>query len=141
MLFAQATRFRASLVVIHNLGLLHLPRPLPLNWVLQWVLVPKLDIQYDHTSAEWINERTEFSGSSYCPGDPKVAIYPSCYWYYDSPGTTSWTHQWFSAAENDYGPWSDPFSFPFEAEVMVAPTTHDNPTPFVAPLKGSLPIQ
>jgi len=89
----------------------------------------KLGIQYDHTSAEWINERTEFSGSSYCPGDPKVAIYPSCYWYYDSPGTTSWTHQWFSAAENDYGPWSDPFSFPFEAEVMVAPTTHDNPTP------------
>jgi hypothetical protein len=76
-----------------------------------------VNIPYDHTSAEWINER------------------PGGFNYYDSPGTVTWTSQNLTDGLNGSGTWHSPFSGSFDAIVMSSTI---NNGPFVC--DGSLPI-
>jgi hypothetical protein len=84
-----------------------------------------LNIAYDHTSAEWIDERTRFSNSG-CPGAPNGDTH--CYWYYANPGTTYWTNQQLAPGFSSAGSQS-PFSYPFEALVLQTPGTFTEPSP------------
>ena len=65
-----------------------------------WDACRSVSIAYDHTSAEWIDERSEG------------------YTYYDNPGTVQWTGQGISTGSEGTGPWNSPFSYPKNAYVM-----------------------
>jgi hypothetical protein len=62
----------------------------------------QVNIPYDHTSAEWINE---------WPPD----INPG---YYDSPGTVVWSSQQLNDGFNGSGAWHSPFSGNYDAMIM-----------------------
>lgn len=64
-----------------------------------------VNIPYDHTSAEWITERT--------PG----------FTYYDSPGTVSWTGQGLTGSFGGQGSFGSPFAGSFEALIMDIAST------------------
>jgi hypothetical protein len=65
-----------------------------------WSVCTPVSIPYDHTSAEWVNE-------NHLPT-----------YYYDSPGTVSWTEQLLTGSFDNSGAWSSPFSGSFEALIM-----------------------
>ena len=71
-----------------------------------------LNIPYDHTSAQWVNEN--LLGQQ---------------WYYNNPHTVTWTTQYLSAGFSGAGPWKSPFAGAATSIVMgigVQPTGSPN---------------
>ena len=60
-----------------------------------------VNVPYDHTSAEWLNEN----------------FIPLGY-YYDSPGTVSWSNQLINNGIGETGAWASPFTGSFLAIIM-----------------------
>jgi hypothetical protein len=69
-------------------------------------------ITYDHTSTEWINE---------WPGGR-----PGPY-YYEDPGTITFTDQLFSDSFNNGGTWKSPFSGAFTAWDLIYASSSASP--------------
>jgi hypothetical protein len=65
-----------------------------------------INIPYDHTSAEWVNENHLDSG-----------------YYYDNPHTVSWSDMYIDNTVDGNGEWVSPFSTPYEAVLMGPGTT------------------
>lgn len=77
-----------------------------------------LNIPYDHTSAEWVNEN--LIGQM---------------WLYNNPHTVTWTSQYLSAGFSGAGPWTSPFAGAATSVVMGigvlpsgSPNNCSNPT-------------
>ena len=68
-----------------------------------WNVCSAVNIPYDHTSAEWVDE---------------THIGQDHIQYYDSPGTVYWTDQGISTAINYGHGWNSPFAFATNAYVM-----------------------
>ena len=86
-----------------------------------------VNVPYDHTSAEWINEnQLNYNVKTELLYGPP---------FYDNPGTIHWTDQAMSEAFDGNGPWFSPFSGSFEAIVMKT-----GPNPAGSPACGASEI-
>jgi hypothetical protein len=93
-------------------------------------------VNYDHTSAEWVNEN--FLGKFWCPPadddedcDPFAGRVSGREEInsYDNPGDILWTDQQFTHGFNGSGTWQDPFSGSYESFVMMTPDGSASGTP------------
>jgi hypothetical protein len=71
-----------------------------------WDVCQAVNIPYDHTSAEWVDENHITSGD-----------------YYDDPGTVSWSGQIINSGLGESGSWVSPFTGSFLAIIMGNGTT------------------
>jgi hypothetical protein len=65
-----------------------------------WDVCHSVNIPYDHTSAEWVNENHIPEGA-----------------YYDDPGTVSWSGQIINSGLRATGSWKSPFTGSFLAVI------------------------
>ena len=66
-----------------------------------WSVCQAVNVPYDHTSAEWVNENKIGAGA-----------------YYDNPHTVTWTGMTIDDTVAGQGTWVSPFSTPYEALIM-----------------------
>jgi hypothetical protein len=71
----------------------------------EWDVSTSVNIPYDHTSAEWVDE--------WPPGWP----------YYDNPGTVRFADQSLSSNFAGEGPFTSPFTGSYEAVIMAPPSS------------------
>ena len=66
-----------------------------------WSVCQPVNVPYDHTSAEWVNEN-------------HIGAVP----YYDNPHTVTWTGMTIDSTVAGQGTWVNPFSTPYTALIM-----------------------